>query len=220
MSRRSEVADLGGLVELAAHTVAHIVPDHGEAVGLYISLDRVADVGHPAALTGHLDALPEALLGHSDELLRLGADRAAGIGSGAVPVEPADEGAHVHADDVALLELSGAGNAVDHLVIDGDAGRTGVAAVTQEGGLRAVALDEPAHRRVDLVGGDPGGHHGAGQSPGLGGDPPGPAHGLDLTGGLNGNHFNALQDCSASMIAWVVASMVGRFSTRVSRPLA
>ena len=106
---------------------------------------------------------------------------AAGVGGGAVAVEAADVGAHVHADDVALLQLPGAGDAVDDLLVDGDAGRTGEPAVTQERGLGSVAFDETAHRRVDLVGRHAGADHRPGQGAGLGGDTPGLAHGLDLT---------------------------------------
>ena len=153
-------------------------------MGLHIDLDGVADVAHPAAPAGVFDALPEALLGDFDQALRLRTDLSAQIGGGAVAVEAADQGAYVHTDDVALPQLSGAGDTVDDHLVHRDAGRAGEAAVAQKGGLGPVALDKAADRPVDLVGGDPGAHHGARQRPGLGGEPPGPAHGLDLPGGF------------------------------------
>ena len=90
--------------------------------------------------------------------------------------------AHVNGDDVAFLQLPGAGDAVDNLLIDGDAGGAGKAAISQEGGLGSVTFDKFAYRGVNLMGGDTGPHHGTGQRPGLGGQPPGPAHQLDFTG--------------------------------------
>ena len=60
------------------------------------------------------------------------ADLTAGIGGGTVAVEAADESTYVYADDVALLQLPGTGDAVDHLVVHRDAGRTGKTAVAQK----------------------------------------------------------------------------------------
>ena len=144
----------------------------------------MANVAHPAAPAGVFDTLPEALLGDLNQPGRLVAHLAAGVGGGAVPVEAADEGAHVDADNVALLQLPGAGDAVDDHLIHRDAGRAGEAAVAQKGGLGPVALDKAADRPVDLVGGDTRTDHRAGQSPGLGGETPSPAHSLNLPLGL------------------------------------
>ncbi len=151
----------------------------------------------------------EALLGHFDQLFCLIADLTAGIGGGTVAVEAADESTYVYADDVALLQLPGTGDAVDHLVVHRDAGRTGKTAVAQKRGLGPVALDKAADRCIDLMGSDAGCHHGTSQGPGLGGDPPGPAHGLDLPGRFNGNQFYAFHAFSASMMTSVVPSIVG-----------
>ena len=72
-----------------------------------------------------------------------------------------------------------------------------------------MALDKAADRCIDLMGSDAGCHHGTSQGPGLGGDPPGPAHGLDLPGRFNGNQFYAFHAFSASMMTSVVPSIVG-----------
>ena len=106
MAGGAKVAHFRRLMEFGAHTVAHKVPNHGEAVALHIDLDRVADVAHPAALSGVFDTLPEALLGDLDQLGRLLAHLTAGVGGGAVPVKAADVGAHIHADDIPLLQIA------------------------------------------------------------------------------------------------------------------
>lgn len=168
-----EITYLRGLVELCAHTVTHIVPDHREAVGLHIGLDRMADIGHPAALPSHFDALPKALLGHFDQLFCLIADLTAGIGGGTVAVEAADIGAYVHADDVPLLQLAGTGDPVDDFVVYRNTGRAGIAAIAQKRGLCAMALDKTANPAVSIsfvV--TPGRTIEPGQRPGLGGQPP------------------------------------------------
>ena len=164
--------------------MAHKIPDYRVPEGLHIDLDRVADVTDPAAPAGVFDALPKALLGDVNQPLGRFAHLAAGIGGGAVAVEAADKGAHINADDVPLLQLPGIGDAVNDHLIHRNAGRSGKAAVAQKGGLCAMALNKPADGTVNLVGGDPRTDHGAGQSPGLSGEPPGPAHGLDLPWGL------------------------------------
>ena len=143
-------------MELGAHAVAHKVPDHGEAVGLHILLDRVGDVGHPVPARASLMPSQKLCWVTCDEPQGLVADLAAGEGGGAVAVEAVQIGSHVHADDVALLQLPGAGDAVDDHLVHRDAGGAGIAGVAQEGGLAAVALDEAPHRGVDLQGGDPG----------------------------------------------------------------
>ena len=82
-----------------------------------------------------------------------------------------------------------------------------------------MALNKAPDGGVDLMGGDPRGHHRSGQGAGLGGEPPGLAHGLNLPGRFHGNHFDALQDSNASRITAVVASMVGWLSTERRVPL-
>ena len=69
----------------------------------------------------------------------------------------ADAGAHVNLYDIALVHHAVfRGDAVDHFVIDRDAGAAGKAAVTEEGGLCARLLDRLADDPVDLACGDAG----------------------------------------------------------------
>lgn len=56
-----------------------------------------------------------------------------------------------------------------------------------------------------------------GQGPGLGGQPPGPAHPLDLARGFQGDHFHP-HASNAFMTSTLVSSMVGWFSTGLRMP--
>ena len=151
MAGGAEIGHLRGLVELCAHTVAHKVPHHGEPVALHILLHSVGDVRHTLSSPGILDALPEALLRDLDQAQGLLAHLPTGEGGGAVAVKTIDEGSHVYADDVALLEhhLLG-GDAMDDHIVHRDAGGPGEAAVSQEGRPPSLALDELAHRGIYL----------------------------------------------------------------------
>ena len=205
-----EVGHLGGLVELGAHAVAHKVPHHGAAVAFHVDLHRVGDVGHPLSHLRELEALPEALPGDIDEPLSLVRDLPAGVGGGAVAVEPIDHSPHVDADDVALLEDDLLGrNAVDDHLVHRDARRPCEPVIVQERRLSTAAADELAHRVVDLPGGDAWADHPARQRPGLGGDPPGAAHGVLFPGGLQGDELHAPHLPRVSATALAVASMVG-----------
>ena len=103
MAGRAKVGYLRGLVELCPHAVAHKVPHHGAAVGLHILLHRVGDVKDAVARAGHFNALPEALLGHLNQVGGLGTYLPAGKGSGTVAVKAVNARPHIHADNVALL---------------------------------------------------------------------------------------------------------------------
>ncbi len=70
---------------------------------------------------GHTNALKEALTSHPDQPLCLVGNLPAGVSGCTVAVEAADVRAHVHTDDVALLQHPVARDAVDDLVVDGDA---------------------------------------------------------------------------------------------------
>ena len=207
-------------MEFGPHTVAHEVPHDGATVCFHVLLHRVGDIIDPVAGAGELDALPEALFGHMDQMHGLVAHLSAGEGGGAVAVEAVQKGAHVHADDVALLQLPGTGYTMDDFLVDRDTGGAGETAVAQEGGLGSVALDKLAHGGIDLMGGHAGPHHGAGQRPGLGGQPPGPAHALDFAGRFERDHIHLVHFPSNSMILVFVSSMPPRSGTRLSTPFS
>ena len=95
-------------------------------------------------------------------------------------MEAADERAHIHTDDVALLQYPFAGDAVDDLVVDGDAHAGRIAVVVQERGRGALLRDELEHSLIDLLCCDAGLYHIPCQSTGCRGNFAGPAHQLDL----------------------------------------
>ena len=128
------IGDLRRLVHLGADTVADVFPDDGVAVTFHILLDGCRDIEQPVALLGEPDPLKKALSGHVDQILRLRGDPAAGEGGRTVAVKPSNVRSHIHADDIALLQDPFAGNAVDDLVVDADAGAGRIAVVVQEGG--------------------------------------------------------------------------------------
>ena len=155
MARWAKVGYLRRLVEFGPHTVAHEVPHDGAAVCFHVLLHRVGDIIDPVAGAGELDALPEALFGHMDQMHGLVAHLSAGEGGGAVAVEAVQKGTHVHADDVALLQLPGTGYAMDDFLVDRDTGGAGETAVAQEGsellGFSVPELCFEPNDRLDIT---------------------------------------------------------------------
>src|SRR5206468_12123199 len=93
-----------------------------------------------------------------------------------------DDGGHVDVDDVAVLELAVAGNAVAHDVVDRDAAALGVAAIAERGrkpaGVDRHAIDEV----VDFLRGDAGDHVRRDRVEQLGGETTGAAHAFEALG--------------------------------------
>ncbi len=145
-----------------------------------IRLNGGGDVGQAIALPGVLDALKEALLGGTDQPQRLVGHLPAGVGAGAVAMEAADERAHVHADDVTLLQHPLAGDAVDDLIVDGDAHAGRIAVVVQERRGRSLLGDELIDCLVNLLGCYAGFYHIPCHSTGSRGNLSRPAHQCDL----------------------------------------
>ena len=109
--------------------MADILAHDGEAVRLHIRLHGVGDVGDAVALAGPRKSFKKALTSHVNQPLCLFGNLSAGVSGCAVAVEAADVCAHVHADDIALLEHPGTRDAVDDLVVDGHAHAGGIAVV-------------------------------------------------------------------------------------------
>ena len=95
-------------------------------------------------------------------------------------MEAADKRAHVHADDVALLQHPLTGDAVDDLIVDGDAHAGRITVVVQERGRGALLRDELEHSLIDLLRCDAGSYHIPCQGTGSRGNFASPAHQLDL----------------------------------------
>ena len=172
----------------------------------------MADIGDAVADTGKPDALKKALPRDADQAQRLIRALAARERARTVAVEAAIAGADVDTDDIAFMQDAVAGNAMDDLVIDGDARRRRKAAVGHEARRRAGLRDELVHFAVDLAGSHARGHHLTRDGTRASGDPAGLPHDIDLRIGFDDDHSRP----RAFSIAAVVASMVGWLSTETS----
>ena len=76
----------------------------------------------------------------------------AGVSGRAVAMEASDVCAHVHADDIALLEHSRTRDTMDDLVVDGHAHTGGIAVVIQKRRLGALRTNEMEHCFVNFSG--------------------------------------------------------------------
>ena len=217
MSGLAKVGYLRRLVHMVTDAVTHILPHDGIAMRLGILLHSGRDVGQAIALPGVFQPLEEALLCHTDQIHVLVGHLPAGVSAGAVAMDAADVGAHVHADDIALLQYPWTGNAVDDLVVDGDAYAGGIAIVVQERGGRSMGADKVKHCLIDLVGCYAGFYHFPCQSTGSRGNFSRPAHQFDLVCGFQSDHASTP---SARRIACVVPSTVDWSSTVFRIPRA
>ena len=144
--------DLRFFVHLFADAVADERADNAKSMAFHVRLHRVTDVGDPVALTCKFDSLVKALFCYRNELLRRGGDRPTCESSGTVTSKTAPGRAHIHRDDVALLQHPVARNAVDHDFVDGDAGAGREAPVTEERRFCSLRQDKFIYRLVDLFG--------------------------------------------------------------------
>jgi hypothetical protein len=128
------IGHLRCFVHRLAHTVASVFSNHRVPRGFYYFLNALGDIGNMISGLCVLDPVPERFLCHADQALSLFRDLTASERCTAVPVEAASvdalvlvqviitqAGAHVHRDDVPFFQPILAGNAVDDLIIDGDA---------------------------------------------------------------------------------------------------
>ena len=141
----------------AADAVAGQLGADAEAAALDLGLHGAADRAHVVAGGSGLEAAPQRGLGGGGEplLARLARvpDRhgAAGVG-----VEAVELGGDVELDQLALAQPAGAGDAVDALVVDGDADGPGEVVVQLRAGARAVAGEDGEGDLVELGGGHAG----------------------------------------------------------------
>ena len=133
------------------------------------------------------NGLPEGLPGGGVHepvgLAQVGPADDGGEGGVAVPLGAVlvdDVGAAVEGDQVAVGQNPLTGDAVDDLVVDGDAHGGRVVVVAQEVGVSAGGLDDAGRDGVELGGGDAGAHRLAQGGVDVGDDEPGPAHEADL----------------------------------------
>ena len=207
------VGDLGVLVHLPADAVAHIVADHAVAVPFGVLLHGLGDVGDPIAHPAELESFEEALPRHAHQLLHLRLHFPAEEGPGGVPMESVQDGAAVTADDVAVLQDSLSGDAVDHLMVHRDAHAGRVARIAQKGGRCAAAQDVLMGQPVQVSRGDAGAYVLAQQLQGLANHLAGGLHLYKLAGRLDGDHA-----CSSLAMASATVSTGASPFTVMSLP--
>ncbi len=141
--------------------VAAVVAHDAEAFLLGHLLDGGADVAQRGAGAHLQDAGAHRLVGGVHQALREHAGFADEVHAARVAVPAVLDHGHVDVDDVAVLELLVARNAVAHDVVHRGAHRLRVAVIADVGGNRLLHVDDViVAQLVELVGGDAGLHVG------------------------------------------------------------
>jgi hypothetical protein len=143
---------------------------------------------HTHALFCEPDTLEEGLPGHVNELLRFGADAAAGIGCSAIAMKSLKVRAHVHRHDVPVFQDVMSRNPVDDRAVDADARAGRIAAVVQERRFRALRDDIIVNGLINCLCRYAGSYHFPCQSTGCRGNFAGLAHRFQLMFIFDCNH--------------------------------
>src|SRR5439155_5570028 len=143
------------LVRPLADAVADVITDDAVAVRSDHRLDGGADVGDPVADDHRADSRLQALARHFQELVRLCRHLPDRDGARRVAVPAPYHGAMVELHQIAVQKLPLARDAVDHLVVDGDADVLGEAVQVLEGASGPALLGFALGGLVQLLEGDP-----------------------------------------------------------------
>ena len=120
---------------------------HAEAAALDLGLDGGADRADVRRRPSRRSSAElSARLRGGDEPRSRPAHAADGTVTAGVGVEAVELGGDVELDELALAQAARAGDAVDRLVVDADAGRAGEVVVEPRAGARAVARRRSARR--------------------------------------------------------------------------
>ena len=161
------------------------LPNHPESVPSGVTLDGPPYHVHRPARACGVDPLVHGVPGLDDEAPIVFADLADSQSGRGVAVHPVQVDGHVHIDNVPLDQRAAVGDPMaDHLVHRGTH-RLWVAPVVEGAGVAATRQGGLVDYLVELVGGDPRGHLGAGLEENLGGRMARPAHPLNLVGGTD-----------------------------------
>ena len=175
----------------ASDAVPDELSDDRKTLTFDVGLDGRGDVGQAVPFLHLLQALGESAFGRGDEPKGLGADPADGDGQGRVAEEAFVEGAEIQTDDIAVLQETPRGDAVDDLLIDRNADRGGIAAIALESRLGAELAGPLLRVKIEVAGPDAGPDEGLELGQDCRDDPATLAHGLELGRGLEGDHGHA-----------------------------
>ena len=136
------VGHLGGLVQLAAHTMPHQLPHHAVALRLCMRLDGVTDVARAVAVGRRGDAALQTLLCHVQERPHFGLHLSDPEGVRTVTIEAVHEHTAVDARHAAILQDAFAREPMHHLVVHADEQGAGASVEPLEARHRSVVADE------------------------------------------------------------------------------
>lgn len=157
---RAVVGNLRLLMQVAADSVSHIVPDDSESEGFDKVFNGTTDLHEGVALLGLSNAAEERLLCHGQQAAGFHAHVAHGDSHGIVSVPAVHNGTAVQTHDVAVLNHTRTADAVDNLLVYGDTELSGVAAVTQKGVTAFFFAEEFSGVIIYLFRGDAGANDG------------------------------------------------------------
>ena len=179
--RGNIVRNLRILVHFGADAVADIVAHNAAAVAFRVLLHRGGNVVQTSARTGVPESLKKALPRDTDELLSFRRYLPNREGAGAVSHIALVGSPHVDGNDVSVADEALSGNAVDDLVVHGNARALREAAVAEKCRCGSTGQDELMDLFVDLFGRYAVTQHPAPDASGSRCDLSGFAHPLDLS---------------------------------------
>ena len=148
------VGDVGFLVQRTSDAVADKFADDAVTVGDDEVFDGFGDVMDAVTGAGLVDANRERFLGFLEKPGRGRRDFADGNCRGSVADPAVQDNADIEFDDVGVLNASGAADAMDNFVVNGNADVAGESAVVEEGAASAALVDEPGNEFINLAGGN------------------------------------------------------------------
>src|SRR5215204_1601362 len=143
-------------MHLPPHTVTHKHTHNRHIVRFNVLLDCVTNIAEPIARLGLLDSTHQCVVCNGQQLLRfLGTltddERRGRIGDVSIALR-----GDVHFYHVALLDLSGPGDAVDYLLVHRNADVAGETEITLRGGDRATFAELIGSNSVEVCRAHPG----------------------------------------------------------------
>lgn len=188
---RPVVGNLGFLVEAPADAMADKLANDAEAMADDEVLDGSAKIAQPTAGTGVGNRLEQRLLSDSQQSFGIVRDVARGDGGGVVADETGLDDANVDFDDIARHDSPRTTDAMNDLLVYGNADVAGKPPVSKKGAFAVVFAHEFGGTAVDLAGGAAGSDFTGERLEDLRGNSSGGAHQFDFARGFDGDALAA-----------------------------